>query len=70
MPTLLVHYGELSDRPLEKKFVTIPVTPRVRNKLRTIVKGRKVLGKTATYSSVIEEALEKSLSKSEGRWTL
>ena len=55
---------------MEKKFVTIPVTPRVRNKLRTIVKGRKVLGKTATYSSVIEEALEKSLSKSEGRWTL
>jgi hypothetical protein len=52
---------------LEKKFVTIPVTPRVRNKLRTIVKGRKVLGETATYSSVIEEALNKSLSRtSEG----
>jgi hypothetical protein len=55
---------------LEKKFVTIPVTPRARNRLRTIVKQEKVLGKTATYSSVIEEALEKSLSKSEGRWTL
>jgi hypothetical protein len=55
---------------LEKKFVTIPVTPRVRNKLRTIVKQEKVPGKTATYSSVIEEALEKILPKPEGRWTL
>jgi hypothetical protein len=55
---------------LEKKFVTIPVTPKARSKLRTIVKERKVLGETATYSSVIEEALDKSLSKSEGRWTL
>ncbi|MGD0549627.1 MAG: hypothetical protein ABSA81_03660 [Candidatus Bathyarchaeia archaeon] len=55
---------------MERKFVTIPVTPKARSKLRTLVKQEKVLGKTATYSSVTEEALEKSLSKSEGRWTL
>lgn len=34
---------------MEKKFVTIPVTPRARNKLRTIVKQKKALGETATY---------------------
>jgi len=46
------------------------VTPEVREKLKTIVK-KKVLGETATYSSVIEEALKKSLTQnSEGRWTL
>ena len=51
-------------------FKTIPVTPEVREKLKTIVK-KKVLGETATYSSVIEEALKKSLTQnSEGRWTL
>ena len=33
------HYGELlGDSSLGKKFVTIPVTPKVRDKLKTIVK--------------------------------
>jgi hypothetical protein len=53
-----------------KKFATIPVTHAVRDALRTIVKQKKVLGETATYSTVIQEALGKSLTKSEGRWTL
>ena len=43
---------------MEKKFVTIPVTPKVRDKLKTIVKS-KVLGGNPTYSSVME-ALKKS----------
>jgi len=45
---------------LERKFVTIPVTPAARNALKTIVKRNKVLGGSPTYSLIIMEALKKS----------
>ena len=50
--------GDFQER--EKKYVTIPVTPKVRDALKTIVKRSRVLGGGPAYSSIIMEALKKS----------